>query len=188
MRFLFLFIVILASALFLFGSAQDVLATHSSTPHCKDITGGWKNVNFPCAIQFGDAGGAQLGTCEYRVVGSTTPSYTQVSCSGSGPVYKDITINVGSSGPCDVQGLDSCNLQLHATDNSGNDIQNNTYFYDIEYTKPTVSANNQSSQWFTSRQTTLSVSDVGGSNLVEKRWSWNTDVGVLCNTGGTTFE
>ena len=64
--------------------------------------------------------------------------------------------------------------------------QDRTYYTD--QTDPSVSADNASSSWFSGRTTTLSVSDSGGSGLVQARYSWDSDsMDAACTSGGTTF-
>jgi hypothetical protein len=61
---------------------------------------------------------------------------------------------------------------------------NRTYY--LDKTPPSVSANNASSLWFTSRTTTLSVSDIS-SGVNQARYSWDTNpMAADCTSGGTT--
>ena len=58
----------------------------------------------------------------------------------------------------------------------------------LDSTDPSVSANNASSSWFSSRTTTLSASD-NESGVVQARYSWDTNhIGFsTCTAGGTIF-
>ncbi|OHA68830.1 MAG: hypothetical protein A3J68_02375 [Candidatus Wildermuthbacteria bacterium RIFCSPHIGHO2_02_FULL_48_16] len=192
MRFLF-FLLFVTGVIFLLPQEASALLCSVET--------GWKVTNIPCDIKYTDSGGGTLAKCLYRVDNNGTLFPTSGdwyeghywasagTCSGLNEKTLPITLTVGAGLNCAAQGQNMCKLFAKAIDNPNNEqLEKEINNFEVDYTKPTVSANNQSSQWFTSRQTTLSVSDVGGSNLVEKRWNWNTDLGALCNTGGTTFD
>ena len=117
----------------------------ASAENCEDVSG-WKNSTFSCDINFEDSGGAGLSTCEYRVVGqSNVPDWSDiedaaVDCSGNGPVPFTAPVIVGSQWDCQFQGANGCWIQMRATDAVGN-ISDNSYYFNIDYTSPTVPAN-----------------------------------------------
>jgi len=58
----------------------------------------------------------------------------------------------------------------------------------LDKTPPSVSADNASSEWFSSRTVTLSASDTGDSTLDQARYYWDSNpMNSACTSGGTTF-
>jgi|GEM_PF-3552897 len=126
-------------------------------------------------------------------------------CSGSGPFLLQASITVGVAARCRDEGKSKCEVHIKVTDQADNmfegrleisepedqpviydatDQADNMFegplepqpvIYDIDYSPPTVSANNASSSWFSSRDVTLSASDTGGSLLDQAWYGWDLD-------------
>jgi len=100
------------------------------------------------------------------------------TCMSGGTVTSDgSSLNAPSGGTI---------LYLCNRDNAGN-VSNWSGVYNWESDAPVLSASNNSSTWYNVLRTAaVSVSDAGGSGLIETRYSWGTnDMDVTCASGGT---
>ncbi|MDP2664742.1 MAG: hypothetical protein Q8O97_02125, partial [bacterium] len=187
----YLFVIFAISFAVLLGAAQIVFAGHLAAA-CID-SGYNKAGGCQVGATYGDQGGSELQSCQYRVVsnGEQTVGWTNASegtCSGSQAFLWTNPITISGTGNCNDEGVAKCLIYAKAIDNGGNETTNQIATLDIDYSLPVVSATNASSQWFTSRTTTLSVSDTGGSTLAQARYSWDTNtMNSSCTSGGTTF-
>ncbi|MBI2113017.1 MAG: hypothetical protein HYT50_00340, partial [Candidatus Wildermuthbacteria bacterium] len=100
--------------------------------------------------------------------------------SSQGIASKSFTFNSTTSGV-----YARCTDGTNSTEGSRVTVTVNPPADDIN---PVVSANNASSSWFSSRTTTLSASDTGGSGLAQARYSWDSNaMDGSCTSGGTVF-
>jgi prepilin-type N-terminal cleavage/methylation domain-containing protein len=132
-----------------------------------------------------------LSTIRYAWTASTTDptNITATTCSGG----TAITVTAGTTSAvtnATATGKPTTSSSTHylhvcATDTAGNIVKSSSRYY-LDVDLPAVSASNASSSWFTSRTTTISATDTGGSTLAEVRYQWNTNgMNAACTTGGT---
>jgi prepilin-type N-terminal cleavage/methylation domain-containing protein len=132
-----------------------------------------------------------LSTIRYAWTASTTDptNITATTCSGG----TAITVTAGTTSAvtnATATGKPTTSSSTHylhvcATDTAGNIVKSSSRYY-LDVDLPAVNASNASSSWFTSRTTTISATDTGGSTLAEVRYQWNTNgMNAACTTGGT---
>lgn len=157
-----------------------------SFPEYYGINNAWNNVA---------CGPSSTYSCP---VGSTTNVYLQYSTetnydfvkiyNGAGSLLEQFSGSSGYvwKGPYAVSSLQFGFTSDSSVPGSNFDIWKVECVAPADATVPSVSANNASNSWFSSRTTTLSVSDAGGVNQARYNWDSN-PMNAGCTSGGTTF-
>jgi prepilin-type N-terminal cleavage/methylation domain-containing protein len=163
--------------------------TYTNTSSSSSYYGGtvFTAITNPVSVQDTTSG---LVTFRYEWTGSATnpTGINSTTCTGGTEVTvtsgtTSAVVSTTSVGRPSTSGIHY--LHVCAVDEATNVNKSSSAYY-LDVTVPTVSANNASSSWFSSRTTTVSASDTGGSALAEVRYSWNTnDMNALCTTDGT---
>lgn len=119
--------------------------------------------------------GVNPATLEYQWTTSTTQP-TEASFVTAFTNGATITSPAGVSG--------TYYLWILGKDLAGNTTITNSNVFNLDNSNPTITANNASSSWFTSRTTTITGTDNLG--IAEIRYQWNTNgMNAACTTGGT---
>ncbi len=128
-------------------------------------SGSWQNTDFQFDVTDTDTGGSELSLCEYQVkVGSNliiSKDWTVRNCS------MPITITVGLSGDCNLEGEDMCQINVRAHDDAGNRGFTKFRKFSIDFTNPTIIDDYaHDGVWVNSPQiVTLTPLDTDGSGI-----------------------
>jgi prepilin-type N-terminal cleavage/methylation domain-containing protein len=161
--------------------------TYTNTSSSSSYYGGavFTAITNPISVQDTTSG---LVTFRYEWTGSATnpTGINSTTCTGGTEVTvtsgtTSAVVSTTSVGRPSTSGIHY--LHVCAIDEATNVNKSSSAYY-LDVTVPTVSANNASSSWFSSRTTTVSASDAN-SGLATVRYNWNTNNLNSDCTGGT---
>jgi hypothetical protein len=129
--------------------------------------GSWQSANFSASLSYTD--NSNLSTCEYRVVsnGTQTLGWTSAgACSGTS-FTPPMTISVGTSQNCNVQGSNMCKVEVRANDtlDNNNSASPGNRFFSVDWTKPVASVSTSAGWKIANFDVNFSFSDTGGAGL-----------------------
>jgi prepilin-type N-terminal cleavage/methylation domain-containing protein len=159
-------------------SGADRYRVDGSNPTVTFGTNGdtvWRASNNTTVTVSDSESGVDNATLEYQwTTNTSTP--TEASFITSFINGATITTPAGVSG--------TYYLWILGKDNANNTVITRSNVFNIDNNNPTISANNASSTWFTSRTTTVSAADAL-SGLAAVRYAWNSNTLLSDCTGGT---